>query len=45
MHSSVYLVMCMGDFNGHIGRHIGGLDGVHRVHGVGQRKLKGKMLL
>ena len=23
------LVMCIGDFNGHIGRHFDGFDGVH----------------
>ena len=36
------LVVCIGDFNGHVGRHI---DGVHGGHGVGQRNLEGKMLL
>ena len=25
------------DINGHVGRHIDGLDGVHGGHGVGQR--------
>ena len=29
MHSAGYLVMCWGDFNGHIGRHIDGFLGVH----------------
>ena len=31
--------MCLGDCNGHIGRHI------DRGYGVGQRKLEGKLLL
>ena len=31
------LVMFMGDFNGHVGRHIDGFDGVHGGYGVGQR--------
>ena len=29
IHSVGDLVMCLGDFNGHIGRHIDGFDGVH----------------
>ena len=29
MHSADDLVMCLGDINGHIGRHIDGLDGLH----------------
>ena len=29
MHSAGDLVMCLGDYNGHVGRHIDGLDGVH----------------
>ena len=28
MHSAGDLVMCLGDINGHVGRHIDGLDGV-----------------
>ena len=42
MHSADDLVMCLGDFNGHIGRHF---DGVHGGYGVGQRNLEGRMLL
>ena len=34
--------MWLGDFNGHVGRHI---DGVHGGYGVGQRNLEGRMLL
>ena len=41
MHSADDLVMCLGDFNGHVGRHIY----VHRRYGVGQRNLEGRMLL
>ena len=37
MHSVGDLVMCLGDFNGHVGRHIDGFDGVHEGYGVGQR--------
>ena len=29
MHSTGDLVMCLGDINGHVGRHIDGFDGVH----------------
>ena len=42
MHSADDLVICLGDFNGHVGRHI---DGVHGGYGVVQRKLAGRMLL
>ena len=39
------LVMCLGDINGHIGRHIDGSNGVHGGHGVHQKNLEGRMLL
>ena len=39
MHSAGDLVMCLGDFHGHIGRHIDG------GYGVGQSNLYGRMLL
>ena len=29
MYSADDLVMCLGDFNGHVGRHIDSFDGVH----------------
>ena len=29
MHSADDLVMCLGDFNGNISRHIDGFNGVH----------------
>ena len=45
MHIADDLVMCLGDFNGYMGRHIGGFDGVHGWHGVGQRNLEGGTLL
>ena len=42
MHSVDDLVMCLGDFNGNIGRHI---DGVYGGYGVHQKNLEGKTLL
>ena len=45
MHSADDLVMCLGDCNGHIGRHIDGLEGMCGGHGVGQSNLEGRMLL
>ena len=29
MHDAGYLVMCLGNLNTHVGRHIDGFDGVH----------------
>ena len=40
-HSAGDLVKCMGDINGHVGRHIYGFLG---GYGVGQRTLEGRML-
>ena len=34
MHSAGDLALCLGDFNGLIGRHI---DGLHGQYGVGER--------
>ena len=45
MHSADDLVICLGDLNGHVGRHTGGFDGMHGGLGVGQKNLEGKMLL
>ena len=45
MHCAGDLVMRLCDFNGHVGRHIDGLNGVHVGYGVGQRNLEGTMLL
>ena len=43
MYSADDLVMCLVDFNGHVGRHIDGFDRVHGECGVSQRKLEGRM--
>ena len=45
MHSAGYLVVCLGDFNGHVGRHIDGVHGVHGGHGICEKNLEGRMLL
>ena len=42
MHSADELVMCLGDLNEYVGRHI---DRVHGGYGVCQRNLDGRMLL
>ena len=36
VHSAGDLVMYLGDFNGHVGMHIDGFDGVHGGYDVGQ---------
>ena len=43
MHSADDLVMHLGIFYGHLGRHIDGCDGVHWGYGVGQRNFEGGM--
>ena len=43
MHSASYLVMCLGDFNGLVGRHIDGFDEAHGGYGIGQINLKERM--
>ena len=45
MHSVSELVMCFGDINVHVGRHIDAFDGVHEKYSVGQRNLEERMLL
>ena len=45
MHSADDLVMCLGDFNGHGGRHIDGFEGVHGGYSVGHGNLQGRILL
>ena len=45
MHSADELASWLGDFNGHTGKHIDGFNPVHEGCGVGQRNLKGRMLL
>ena len=42
MHSADDLVMCLGDFSGHVGTDV---YGVHGWYGVRQRKLEVRMLL
>ena len=37
--------MCLGHFNGHIGRHIDGFIVVHGGYGVGQRNFEERTLL
>ena len=34
MHSAGDLVMCLGDFNGHVGKHIDGFDGGYCIGGI-----------
>ena len=34
IHSAGDLAMCLDDLNGHIGRHIDGLDGVYAGYGI-----------
>ena len=45
IHSVDDLVMCLGDFNGPIGRHIHGFDEVHGEYGVDLMNLDGRMSL
>ena len=40
MHCAGDIVMCLGDFNGHVGRHIDGFNWVHGGYGVGLRRKK-----
>ena len=42
MHYADDLVMCLGDFNGHVGRHFCGL---HGGHSVGYGNLEGRLIL
>ena len=39
------VLICLGDFNGHIGKEVDGFEGVHRCFGIGKRNLEGKLLL
>ena len=45
MHGTDNLGMYLGDINGHAGRHIDEVDGIHGWCGVCPRNLKGEMLL
>ena len=44
IHSADHLVMCLDNFNGHVGGFIDGLDEVHGGHGVRQRNLEGRII-
>ena len=41
IHNAEDLVMCLGEFNGHMGRPTDGFHGVHGWYGGGQRNLEG----
>ena len=45
VYSADDLAMCLVDFDGHVGRHINGLDDVHGEYGVCQNNFEGRMLL
>lgn len=45
VHSEGELVLCVGDFNGHVGKRFDGFEGVHGGNGFGERNLEGRMLL
>ena len=44
MHIAGDLVMCLGDINEHIGKHIYAFDRLHGGYGVGQRNLVGRTI-
>ena len=35
------VLICLGDFNGHIGKEVDGFEGVHGGFGIGKRNLMG----
>ena len=39
------VLICLGDFNGHIGKEVEGFEGVHGGFGIGKRNLDGRLLL
>jgi len=39
------MVLGLGDFNGHVGKHIDGFENVHGRNGIGDRNAIGRMLL
>ena len=45
MHSADYLVICLGDISGHVGRHVDRFDRVHGGYGVVRRNLECRILL
>ena len=44
MHSADDLSMCVGDLNGHFGRHIDGFDWVHGGFGIGRKNFELRIL-
>ena len=43
LHSVGELILGVGDFNGHVGKHIVGYEGVYQGNGIGKRKVEGMM--
>ena len=39
------VLICLGDFNGHIGKEVDGFEDVHGGFGIGNRNLEGRLLL
>ena len=39
------VLICLGHFNGHIGKEVDGFEGVHGGFGIGKRNLEGRLLL
>ena len=39
------VLICLGDFNGHIGKKVDGFEGVHGGFRIGKRNLEGRLLL
>ena len=39
------VLICLGDFNGHIGKEVDGFEGVHGSFEIGKRNLDGRLLL
>ena len=39
------VLICLGDFNGHIGKEIDGFEGVHGGFRIGKRNLESRLLL
>ena len=39
------VLICLGDFNGHIGKEVDGFEGVREGFGIGKRNVEGRLLL
>ena len=39
------VLICLGDFNEHIGKEVNGFEGVHGGFGIGKRNVEGRLLL